>query len=93
MPAEYDLLKPYPYAREICRKCGGPFPEFLRGIVQSRSRKLFGFPYCAIICHHCKEVIGWEEPNNFNVSIFNKAIKWLIDYLCRLIEKHCYSGM
>ena len=45
-----------------CPKCGQPFPEFLRGQVQSSWRKLFGMKYCAVICHKCKEVIGWEKP-------------------------------
>jgi hypothetical protein len=59
---EYDLLKSKPYAREICPKCGAEFPEFMRGLVQSRWRKILGMKYCAVICHKCKEIIGWEKP-------------------------------
>lgn len=62
MPLEYDLLKREPYALEQCPKCGQMFPEFMRGIVQSPLRKFIGMKYCAVICHNCKEVIGWERP-------------------------------
>ncbi len=62
---EYVALKDAPYALEVCPKCGTPFPEFLRGCVQ-RSKRFLGFlwkrPYCAIICHGCKEIIGYENP-------------------------------
>ena len=65
MPIEYTLLKNQPYAREICPKCNERFPEFMRGQVQ-RSKRFLGFlwkrDYCAIICHACKEIIGWESP-------------------------------
>lgn len=62
MPFEYTLLKNKPYAKERCQKCGQSFPEFLRGQVQSAWRKFFRLPYCAVICHACKEIIGWEKP-------------------------------
>ena len=62
MPIECAMLERCPYAKEECPKCGQPFPEFLRGQVQSSWRKLFGMKYCAVICHKCKEVIGWEKP-------------------------------
>lgn len=62
MPIECDLLKPYPYAKEECQNCGQEFPEFMRGEVQSGWRKLFRLPYCAVICHRCKQIIGWERP-------------------------------
>lgn len=62
MPLEAETLRRYPYAREKCSKCGEPFPEFMRGQVQSTWRKFFGLPYCAVICHRCKQVIGWEKP-------------------------------
>ncbi len=65
MPLEADLLKNRPYPFERCPKCGQPFPEFLRGMVQ-RSRRFLGFlwrqPYCAVICQQCKAIIGWEQP-------------------------------
>lgn len=62
MPKEYALLKGYPYAFEECKKCGQAFPEFSRGMVQSWWRKKLRLPYCAVICHNCKEIIGWEKP-------------------------------
>ena len=62
MPKEYTLLKSYPYVFEECKKCGQGFPEFLRGMVHSWWRKKLGLPYCAVICHNCKEIIGWEKP-------------------------------
>ena len=62
MPMEVELLRGYPYARETCPKCGTPFPEFLRGQVQSDWRRWLRLPYCAVICHGCKEIIGWEKP-------------------------------
>ena len=62
MPKEVELLRYAPYAKETCPKCGAPFPEFLRGQVQSDWRRWLRLPYCAIICHGCKEIIGWEKP-------------------------------
>lgn len=62
MPREHVTLMHKPYALEKCKKCGEPFPEFMRGQVQSGWRKMFGLSYCAVICHHCKEIIGWEKP-------------------------------
>ena len=65
MPIEADLLKNYPYALEACPKCGERFPEFMRGMVQRSKRYLWVFwkrPYCAVICHGCKAIIGWEKP-------------------------------
>ena len=65
MPEEARLLEGAQYARENCPKCGARFPEFLRGLVQ-RSKRWFGIgpkrDYCAIICHECKVIIGWESP-------------------------------
>ena len=62
MPIECAQLRNAPYAREKCGECGAAFPEFVRGQVQSWWRKLRRLPYCAVICHECKEVIGWEKP-------------------------------
>ena len=65
MPLEVTLLKNYPYAFEVCPKCGERFPEFMRGRVQRSKRYLFVLrkrPYCAVICHACKAIIGWEAP-------------------------------
>jgi hypothetical protein len=62
MPIESEILRNYPYAREVCCKCNAQFPEFQRGTVQSSFRKFLRLPYCAIICHECKNIIGWEKP-------------------------------
>jgi hypothetical protein len=62
MPIECAILEKYPYAKESCPKCSKAFPEFMRGQVQSRLRKILGLKYCAIICDGCKEIIGWEKP-------------------------------
>lgn len=65
MPIEVKLLENSPFAREQCPKCGELFPEFMRGQVQ-RSQRFWGFlwkrDYCAVICHGCKLIIGWESP-------------------------------
>jgi hypothetical protein len=65
MPTEVALLNNKSFAFERCPKCGTCFPEFLRGQVQ-RSKRFLGFlwrrPYCAVICHACKQIIGWEAP-------------------------------
>jgi hypothetical protein len=62
MPIECAQLRNAPYASEKCSECGAAFPEFMRGQVQSGWRKLLRLPYCAVICHQCKEIIGWEKP-------------------------------
>ena len=68
MPIEYKLLKNEPYAMEKCPKCNQQFPEFMRGMVQSGWRKILRLPYCAVICHNCKEIIGWEKPDMRKIS-------------------------
>ena len=62
MPKECAMLEGAPFAKAMCDKCGARFPDFMRGQVQSWWRKKLGLPYCAVICHKCKEVIGWEKP-------------------------------
>jgi len=65
MPIECKLLERQPYAFEACPKCTEPFPDFMRGQIQ-RPKRLFWIgpkrDYCAVICHRCKEIIGWESP-------------------------------
>jgi len=63
MPIEYTQLKNEPYALEECKHCGAGFPEFMRGQVQSGWRKFFGMAYCAVICHECRDITGWEKPS------------------------------
>jgi hypothetical protein len=47
-------------------KIDEPGTPFLRGMVQRSRRPWYApwrtRPYCAVICPHCKEVIGYEEP-------------------------------
>jgi hypothetical protein len=62
MPIEVEQLRYAPYAIESCKQCGEQYPEFMRGQVQSVWRKFFFLPYCAVICHKCKQIIGWEKP-------------------------------
>jgi len=62
MPIECEQLRGAPYAKEECKHCGEPFPEFMRGQVQSTWRRLLGLRYCAVICHKCKKLTGWEKP-------------------------------
>ena len=65
MSAEYSQLLNKTPLRLNCPKCGSGFTKgnaFMRGMVQSRWRKFFGRPYCAVICHSCKEIIDWEKP-------------------------------
>lgn len=73
MPREVTLLQhaPVPFGR--CPVCTAVFRPFLRGQVQRGGIVryllpswwlclLIGqpWPYCALICSECKEVIGWE---------------------------------
>lgn len=66
---EYDLLKREPHAIEVCPRCGTPAPELLRGQVLRSKRFLWVLwrrPYCAVICHGCRRIIGWESPPKLN---------------------------
>jgi len=69
MPSEYMLLKEEPFFKELCPNCGARFPEFMRGMVQ-RPKRFLGVlwrqDYCAVICHECKNIIGWESPPSIN---------------------------
>jgi len=75
MPIEYVLLKdapvtPVKYTRfygMTCPECRAwPYKPFMRGQVQSWWRKLLGLPYCCIICERCKQIIGYEKPEEAN---------------------------
>ncbi len=64
MPIEYTRLKDTPPKLLNCPKCGSGFTRgnaFMRGMVQSTWRRFFGMPYCAIICHSCKQIVGHEK--------------------------------
>jgi phage terminase large subunit GpA-like protein len=63
MPIEYIRLEGKPVPFVTCPKCGEIFYPFLRGMVQRRRfRWLFWgpWPYCALICRDCKEIVGYE---------------------------------
>ncbi len=67
MPWEYSALARRPALEGTCSECGAPLEYFLRGLVQRGARPWWRFwgperPYCAIICHACKEIIGYEHP-------------------------------
>ena len=62
MPIECEQLRHMPYALDRCKHCNAAIPEFMRGQVQSWWRRILGLPYCAVICHECKEITGWEKP-------------------------------
>lgn len=70
MPIEYVALQDAPYAKEECQLCGARFPEALRGLVQRSKRSWLGFrrPYCAVICHVCFNIIGWEAPDEKDIE-------------------------
>lgn len=67
MPIEYKLFMNVPLSDIKCPRCGVSSNGFMRGQVQ-RSKRFLGFlwrrPYCAIICHVCKDIIGHESPPN-----------------------------
>lgn len=62
MPIECEQLRNAPFAREKCKHCGSGLPDFMLGQVQSTWRRLLRLPYCAVICHKCKKLTGWEKP-------------------------------
>lgn len=73
MSIEHILLKDQIYPKETCPKCyatgiNRPEYQFLRGMVQ-RNKYFLGFlwkrKYCAVICFNCKEIIGWESPEDY----------------------------
>lgn len=43
-----------------------PGTPFMRGMVHRSKRPWYApwrtRPYCAVICPHCKEIVGWEAP-------------------------------
>lgn len=77
MPVEVVLLKHRPELLGVCPRCGAqPFQSFLRGHVQRTALQAplawlwwwvteppwSTFPYCAVICATCKEIVGHEAP-------------------------------
>ncbi len=62
MPIEAHRLQGTLPAQRICPDHPAARNDFMRGQVQSAWRRLFGLPYCAVICAECKDIIGWEKP-------------------------------
>jgi formate dehydrogenase maturation protein FdhE len=66
MPVECVLLEDRPVPIAKCPKCGAePFAPFIRGTIQRRKFRYFFFeewPYCALICSTCKEIVDYESP-------------------------------
>jgi hypothetical protein len=78
MPIEAALLRHEPEVFLSCPKCGNvPFRSLMRGQVQRtfltepisytlallRSAWTWTpFPYCAVICCDCGDIVGWEAP-------------------------------
>ena len=72
MPIECRLFMNVPLSDIKCPRCGVSSNGFMRGQVQ-RSKRFLGFlwrrPYCAIICHVCKDIIGHESPPNVPLHV------------------------
>lgn len=64
---EAEQLEGAPYALEECKHCGEGFPESMRGEIQSSIRKFFGMKYCAVVCHYCNQITGWEQPKDYGI--------------------------
>ncbi len=75
VPEEAVSLHSQPPPFTACPECGGTIGEgnifkpetlFMRGMVQRSKRPWYApwrtRPYCAVICPHCKEIVGYEEP-------------------------------
>lgn len=68
MPIECTQLDAERCKLKQCPKCGAGFNPFMRGQVQRSKRFLWVLwprDYCALICHACKEVVGWESPKGW----------------------------
>lgn len=70
MPIECRLLLVVPVKFTKCPRCKiEPFEPYLRGSVQRSKRKWFGIgpkrDYCAVICSHCKAIVGYESPEGW----------------------------
>ena len=70
MQIEAMELKDAPRPIDVCPKCDAPFDPFMRGQVQRWPWPWWKLwlpigkprPYCALICWHCKEIVGYEKP-------------------------------
>lgn len=74
MPKEFRLLLNARVPLISCPQCTDtPFKPFMRGQVQRPRYEApltaltawwegRPFPYCALICSTCKNIVGWEAP-------------------------------
>ncbi len=67
MPIECSLLDDAPVPVITCPDCGdSPLRAFMRGQVQRLPFLWYApwrkRPYCAVICWHCKGIVGYETP-------------------------------
>ncbi len=68
MPIECPILEGVPCEITQCDQCGEfPLVPFMRGTVQRSPWRWWQIrrignrrPYCAVICSHCKVIVGWE---------------------------------
>lgn len=81
---QYALLSP---ATCICPRCELTAVPYMRGQIQ-RSKRNFLLqrrPYCAIICHRCHTIIGWEEPARTATCVIVEEVRRM------LAQKHIES--
>jgi len=80
MPLEAIALLMQAVPLEQCPLCGAsPFTPFMRGQVQRKRwtcreglRSILcmrPFDYCALICADCKQVVGWERPEDLQALL------------------------
>lgn len=77
MPIECELLTFCPSPFDTCPECRKPFRPFLRGTVQRSPLtaplhwlrcwwKKEVFKHVAVICSECKDIVGWECPEDYD---------------------------
>ena len=86
MPIEFEILRHQPPPLAKCPKCGAePFIPDHRGCIQRRQYTPLGKrqDYCALICHSCLEIVGFESPP-YNARCWKSqfplraSVEWLI---------------
>ena len=70
MPWEFGALRNEPEPFNDCPLCGRVFGSFMRGMVHNGWRKFWRLEYSAVICQHCKEIVGYEMPYSFEKKEF-----------------------
>jgi len=91
MPVECKQLDDQNYKFFLCPGCNQDFEPFMRGQVQRSKRFLWIFgirDYCAVICYHCKNIVGWESPplkNSRDIAL-NAILMNILSVLDNLTE-------